>query len=100
MPYVLQATVPHDLQPEMLRLSRYLDFADFQVLRVLALDNWSCRPSWHRAHTLADIGMDDSQAELIGKIGLARIVTARDQCGGRWTLRSISNSSQRLTGTL
>ncbi|WP_022960900.1 iron-containing alcohol dehydrogenase [Halopseudomonas pelagia] len=74
MPYVLQANRAA-IEPEMLRLSRYLDLPTAGFEGVLA---WilQLRAELGIAHTLADIGMDASQAELIGSMS-ARDVTAR-----------------------
>lgn len=74
MPYVLLANRTA-IEPEMQRLARYLDLptAGFEgVLEwVLAL-----RAELQIPHTLAEIGMDDTQAELVGKMS-AKDVAAR-----------------------
>lgn len=74
MPYVLQANRAQ-IEPEMLRLSRYLDLPTPGYEGVLA---WivQLRADIEIPHSLAEIGMDDSQAELIGNMS-ARDVTAR-----------------------
>lgn len=74
MPYVMQANRAV-IEPEMQRLARYLDLPTPGFEGVLA---WvlELRAELGIPHTLADIGMDDAQAETIGNMS-ARDVTAR-----------------------
>lgn len=97
MPYVLQANRAA-IEPEMLRLSRYLDLPTPGFEGVLA---WilELRAELGIAHTLADIGMDDSQAELIGKMS-AKDVTARTNAVQMDAAQYQQLFLNALTGTL
>lgn len=74
MPYVMQANRPV-IEQEMARAARYLGLAhaDFNGMLDWVLD---LRAELEMPHTLAEIGVDDSKAELIGEMS-AKDVTAR-----------------------
>lgn len=74
MPYVMQAN-RSAIEEEMARLARYLDLAKPSFDGVL---EWilELRRELEIPHTLAEIGVDDSQAELVGRMS-AKDVTAR-----------------------
>lgn len=74
MPYVLQAN-RKAIGPEMERLGRYLGLSQPNYDGVL---QWvlDFRKELEIPHTLAEIGVDDSKAELVGKMS-AKDVTAR-----------------------
>ncbi|HDZ58413.1 MAG TPA: iron-containing alcohol dehydrogenase [Pseudomonas xinjiangensis] len=97
MPYVLQAN-RSVIEEEMVRLGRYLGLeqANFDgVLQwVLAL-----RKELDIPHTLADIGIDDSQAELVGKMS-AKDVTARTNATQLDASQYQQLFMNALTGTL
>ncbi|PKM29776.1 MAG: alcohol dehydrogenase [Gammaproteobacteria bacterium HGW-Gammaproteobacteria-11] len=74
MPYVLQVNRAA-IEPEMERMARYLDLAKpgFDGVLDWVLD---LRAELGLPHTLAEINIDDAQAELIGQMS-AKDVTAR-----------------------
>lgn len=74
MPYVMVAN-RQAIEPEMERLARYLDLPKPGFEGVL---EWvlALRAELDIPHTLADIGIDDAQAETVGEMS-ARDVTAR-----------------------
>lgn len=74
MPYVMMANRAA-IEPEMQRLARYLDLpkAGFEGVLEWVLE---LRAELGIPHTLAEIGIDDAQADLIGEMS-ARDVTAR-----------------------
>lgn len=74
LPYVMEANRPA-IEEEAARLARYLGLeqANFDGVMQWMLD---LRKELDIPHTLAEIGVDDSQAELVGKMS-AKDVTAR-----------------------
>lgn len=74
MPYVMMAN-REAIEPEMERLARYLDLPrpGFEGVLEWVLE---LRAELEIPHTLAEIGIDDAQAETVGEMS-ARDVTAR-----------------------
>src|SRR5690606_4144085 len=74
MPYVMQANRPV-IEAEMARAARYLGLphTDYNGMLDWVLD---LRAELELPHTLAEIGVDDSQAVLIGEMS-AKDITAR-----------------------
>lgn len=74
MPYVMQVNRPV-IEPEMARVARYLGLPKADYTGML---DWvlQLRAELNLPHTLAEIGVDEAQAELIGEMS-AKDITAR-----------------------
>jgi alcohol dehydrogenase class IV len=88
MPYVMVAN-RSAIEPEMLRLARYLDLPKPGFEGVL---EWvlQLREELGIPHTLAEIGMDDAQAEMVGKM------SAKDVAGTTNPLKFDADQYQQL----
>ena len=97
MPYVMRAN-QSVIEPEMARAARYLGLphGDFNGMLdwVLAL-----RAELEIPHTLAEIGIDDSKAELIGEMSI-KDVTARTNARQLTAAEYQQLFLNALTGTL
>jgi len=88
MPYVMVAN-RSAIEPEMLRLARYLDLSKPGFEGVL---EWvlQLREELGIPHTLAEIGIDDAQAEMVGKM------SAKDVAGTTNPLKFDADQYQQL----